>query len=214
MTSVFEYRGVKIERIVHAAFRIEGGGVVVYVDPYQIPSPRLDGDVVVCTHDHFDHCSPSDINKVAKPGAVIVAPPNCEAKLRRLKFEYKPIKVGETITVSGVKITAVPAYNTDKPFHPKEYGGIGAIIEIGGLRVYHAGDTDFIPEMGQLGPIDVALLPVSGTYVMTAEDAAKAAEVIKPKIAIPMHYSAIVGSEADAQRFKRLLEGKIEVVVI
>ena len=214
MPGVFEYKGVKIERIVHAAFRIEGAGKVVYIDPFQIPSSRRDGDIVICTHDHFDHCSPDDIRKVAKADAVVVAPPNCAGKVRALGLEYVKLEAGRGVEVKGVKVGAVPAYNVDKRYHPKAYGGIGVIVELAGLRIYHAGDTDLIPEMAQLGEVDVALLPVSGTYVMTAEEAARAAEVIKPKIAIPMHYGTIVGSEKDADRFKRLLEGKVEVVVV
>ena len=214
MSGVFEYKGVKVERLVHAAFRIEGAGLVIYIDPFQLRAAPRDGDIIICTHDHYDHCSPDDIRKVAKSDAVVVAPSNCAGKIRGLGLQYKELNPGDEAEVKGVRIKAVPAYNVNKRFHPKDYGGIGVILEVAGVRIYHAGDTDYIPEMKSLGPVDVALLPVSGTYVMTAEEAAKAAEDIKPKVAIPMHYGAIVGDERDAERFKRILEGKIEVVIV
>ena len=120
--------------------------------------------------------------------------------------------------VSGVKFRAVHAYNVNKfrapgqPFHPKEYGGVGYVVELEGVSVYHAGDTDFIPEMRELGPVDVALLPVSGTYVMTAEEAAEAAKVISPRLAIPMHFGAIVGTVKDAEKFRSLVSVRVEVL--
>ena len=209
------FRGVRIERIAHAAFRLEGGGAVVYVDPFSVPAGRADGDVGVCTHDHYDHCSPDDLRKVLKRDAVIVASVNCERRLRGLRWEAKLLRPGEEVSVKGVRIRAVPAYNVGKPYHPRHYNGIGAIIEISGVRIYHAGDTDLIPEMDQLaGAVDVALLPVSGVYVMTAEEAAEAARRIRPALAVPMHYGAIVGSASDAERFRRLVEGVCEVAVI
>ncbi len=214
MSGVFEYKGVKVERLVHAAFRIEGAGLVIYIDPFQLRAAPRDGDIIICTHDHYDHCSPDDIRKVAKSDAVVVAPSNCAGKIRGLGLQYKELNPGDEAEVKGVRIKAVPAYNVNKRFHPKDYGGIGVILEVAGVRIYHAGDTDYIPEMKGLGSVDVALLPVSGTYVMTPEEAAKAAEDIKPKVAIPMHYGAIVGDERDAERFKRILEGKIEVVIV
>jgi L-ascorbate metabolism protein UlaG (beta-lactamase superfamily) len=112
-----------------------------------------------------------------------------------------------------VKVAAVPSYNTDKDFHPKKNSWLGFIVEVEGVKIYHAGDTDFIPEMKGLS-VDIALLPVSGTYVMTAEQAVKAALEIKPKLAIPMHYGAIVGDEGDAMRFKKALDGKVDVLIL
>ena len=207
-----QFRGVKIQHLSHAAFKLEGAGVAVYIDPFSVPAAPSDGDIGICTHEHYDHCSTDDLRKVLKPDAVIVAAANCEKKLRGLKREVKLLKPGEEARVKGVKILAVPAYNVNKPYHPRGYGGIGVVVEISGVRVYHAGDTDLIPEMEQLrGAVDVALLPVSGTYVMTAEEAAEAVRRIKPSVAIPMHYGAIVGSASDAERFRKLVEGICEV---
>lgn len=123
------------------------------------------------------------------------------------------MKPGDRITVSGIEIEAVPAYNTNKEFHLKERGWVGYIFTINGQRIYLAGDTDHIPEMKTFD-VDIALLPVSGTYVMTAEEAVTAALEIKPKIAVPMHYNSIVGTEEDAERFAEGLNGKIEVRIL
>jgi L-ascorbate metabolism protein UlaG (beta-lactamase superfamily) len=117
------------------------------------------------------------------------------------------------LTVKGVEVEAVPAYNVNKQFHPKDAGMLGFIVSIGGVRVYHAGDTDFISEMNDI-ETDIALLPVSGTYVMTADEAIQAARAIDPKVAIPMHYGAIVGDQTDAEHFRDQLAGKIEVVIL
>ncbi|MCX5757844.1 MAG: MBL fold metallo-hydrolase, partial [Candidatus Hydrogenedentes bacterium] len=124
----------------------------------------------------------------------------------------KAIAAGERLTVEGIGIEAVPAYNTNKEFHPKKNGWIGYIVTMNDVRIYHAGDTDHIPEMKSI-KADIALLPVSGTYVMTAEEAARAALDINPRIAIPMHYGTIVGQADDAVRFRDLLQGKIEAIL-
>ena len=123
------------------------------------------------------------------------------------------MKAGDRFTVKGVDVEAVPAYNVNKQFHPKDAGMLGFIVGIGGVRIYHAGDTDFIPEMNNI-ETDIALLPVSGTYVMTADEAIQAARAINPKVAIPMHYGAIVGDQTDAERFRDQLAGTIEVVIL
>lgn len=210
-----EFQGILIEHLGHACFKISGSGVVIYVDPFQVSSAPRDGDIIICTHDHYDHCSSEDILKVAKDDAVVVASPNCKHVLDELGLKYHMLEAGKSVEVKGVLVEAVPAYNVNKRFHPRTYGGIGVVVSVGGVRIYHAGDTDHIPEMKQLrGRVDVALLPVSGTYVMSAEEAASAALDIQPKLAIPMHYGSIVGSRRDAELFKKKLEGKIPVEII
>ena len=193
----------------HDTFRVDGPPVV-YVDPYQVAAGLPKADLILITHDHSDHCSPADVARLRGPTTIVIAPAAAAAKLPAPVVEIAP---GEQKTVVGVAVRAVHAYNTDKKFHPRETGKVGFLFTVTGTTYYHAGDTDLIPEMDGLAP-DVALLPVSGTYVMTAAQAAEAARKIQPKVAVPMHYGAIVGSEADAATFAKLLEGSgIEVVI-
>ena len=198
----------KIHWLGHDGFRIDSGKVI-YFDPYQIKS-AVPADIVFISHDHFDHCSEDDIKKIQTKDTVIVTD---AATAQKLKGSIRVVKPGDTLTVENIAVEVVPSYNTNKAFHPKASGMLGFIVTIEGVRIYHAGDTDFIPEMNSI-KTDIALLPVSGTYVMTAEEAVQAALAIKPAIAIPMHFDAIVGSEKDAALFKEKLAGKIEVVIL
>ncbi len=194
----------------HDTFRIDGKSVTIYTDPFKLKASGS-ADIILITHDHFDHCSPEDVKKVQTEGTVIVATPDCASKL---SGDLKTVKPGDIITVKGVKIEAVPAYNTNKDYHPRTKNWVGYIFNVDGKRIYIAGDTDRIPEMKEFKNIDVALLPVSGTYVMTAEEAVQAALDIKPDMAIPMHYGSIVGDERDAGQFQAELEGKVKVVIL
>ena len=198
----------KINWLGHDGFRIDGSKTI-YIDPYQI-SDGPGADLILITHEHFDHCSPDDVAKIQHSGSVVVTEKDSAPKL---SGDVRVIAVGESLSIDNIKIEAVPAYNIDKDFHPKSKGWLGFIVDIDGVKVYHAGDTDFIPEMNDFNT-DIALLPVSGTYVMTADEAVEAALAINPKIAIPMHYGAIVGGESDATKFKDALEGKIEVHIL
>ena len=198
----------KVHWLGHDAMRIDGTAVVL-VDPYQI-SDTKPADLILISHEHFDHNSPQDVAKVLKKDTVIVTD---AASARKHKGEVKVIAPGDKLNVKGVEIEAFPAYNTNKDFHPKSAGMLSFVFKLDGVRYYHAGDTDFIPEMKQID-VDIAFLPVSGTYVMNADEAVLAAKAIKPKIAIPMHYGSIVGSEDDAKKFKKALEGQIEVVIL
>ncbi len=193
----------------HDTFKIVGEKVI-YTDPFKIKKKDEEADIILITHEHYDHCSPDDVKLVQGPNTVIVTTADCAKKLTG---KVKTVKPGDTITVEGIEIEAVPSYNTNKQFHPKPNGWVGYIFTVKGQRIYVAGDTDYIPEMKNFR-VDIALLPVSGTYVMTAEEAVKAALDIRPKIAIPMHYGSIVGSKDDADRFAEGLKGKIEVVIL
>src|SRR4030042_2023102 len=192
----------------HDTFRIEGEQLI-YTDPFQIKK-KDKADIILITHEHHDHCSPDDVKTIQGPKTVIVTTSDCAKKLSGNIMVVKP---GDKINVEGIEIEVVPSYNTNKQFHTKDKGGVGYIFVVKGQRIYLAGDTDYIPEMKDF-KVDIALLPVSGTYVMTAEEAIKAALDIKPKIAIPMHYGSIVGSTDDAKRFAEGLKGKIEVLIL
>ncbi|MCD6590072.1 MBL fold metallo-hydrolase [Candidatus Woesearchaeota archaeon] len=196
----------KIYWLGHAGFLIKSN-MNIYIDPFKIREGLPEADILLITHSHYDHCSIEDIQKIASPNTIVVCPPDCQSNIARLKVkEMIPLTPGKTVEIEGIKITGFPAYNTNKPFHPKENEWLGYIIEIEGIRIYHAGDTDLIPEMNQLkGKIDIALLPVSGTYVMNAEEAARAVEIIQPRKAVAMHYGSIVGDIHDKERFEQLI---------
>ncbi len=197
----------KMKWLGHDTFRIESGGKVIYTDPFQIKDGLPKADLILITHAHPDHCSPDDVKKIVKKDTVIVAPVGCEEKL---KGNTRKVKPGDRLTEMGVEIEAVPSYNTNKKFHPKSNNWVGYIFAVEGKRIYLAGDTDRIPEMKTFR-CDIALLPVSGTYVMTAEEAAQAAYDIKPGVAVPMHYASIVGSEEDAEKFRKLYKGETHI---
>lgn len=197
----------RIEWLGHDAFRINASKTI-YIDPYDIKGGPPT-DLILISHEHYDHCSPEDVKKILSPSTVIVTE---KKSAKKLNGEIKVVKPGETLNLKGVTIQVVPAYNLNKKFHPQKNEWIGFILEIDGVRIYHAGDTDFIPEMKSI-QADIALLPVSGTYVMNAEEAAEAALAISPQIAIPMHYGSVAGSIKDAEIFKTRLNGKIEVII-
>ena len=208
---MFEYKGVKIQWLGHDSFLLTGN-VKIMTDPFKITKQEK-ADLILISHNHFDHCNMDDLKNVSTDDTTIVAANECIDMLKGFDFKEKiGISPGQEKTVRGIKIKSVRAYNLDKinpdtkkPFHPKEDDKIGFLISLNGITIYHTGDTDLIPEMSDLKP-DIALVPVSGTYVMTAQQAAKAIEMIKPKIAIPMHYGTIVGSEKDAHDFKQLVK--------
>jgi len=213
---MFEYNGVKLTWLGHDAFRIEDGQVI-YIDPFEIKEGAK-ADLVLISHEHDDHCSIADLKKVVTSNTVLVAHAQSKTALSKLQVkEIKIVKPSDKLTLGSVTVEAVPAYNTNKfrePgkfFHPKEDGKLGFIVTVKGVRIYHAADTDHISEMKNMVP-DIALLPVSGTYVMTAKEASEAAASIKPKIAIPMHYASIVGSVKDAEEFKKLAKCEVKIL--
>lgn len=194
----------------HDTFEIRGKNVNIFTDPFQLTTKNK-ADIILVTHSHYDHCSPEDIDKLLKNDTAIVASQDCKSKVSGNVTGMAP---GDSVEIKGVNIDAVHAYNIGKDFHPKENQWLGFVFELDGTRYYLAGDTDFIPEMKNLRNIDVAFIPVSGTYVMTAEEAVEATLAINPKLAIPMHFGAIVGSESDATLFKNKLEGKVQVKIL
>jgi L-ascorbate metabolism protein UlaG (beta-lactamase superfamily) len=207
----------KIHWLGHDSFRLDAEKTI-YVDPWKLKKDMPPADLILITHEHDDHCSPQDVAKIAGPETVIVANAASAQKLKKHKAQVRIVKPGDRLSIGGIQLEAVPAYNLNKfrspgnPFHPKEAGHVGFIITAGDQRIYHAGDTDNIPEMSDF-EVDIALLPVSGTYVMTAQEAAEAAGRIGPKTAIPMHYGAgVAGTRADAEKFSELYAGQVVIL--
>lgn len=206
---MFEYNDIAITWTGHAGFKIIYGNKKMYIDPYKL-SKKYDGifdaDIVLVTHNHFDHLSIEDMNNIINERTVIVSAQECLPQLKSLKIKKSiGLDPHNGVKVDDLKIETVPAYNVNKDFHPKNEKKLGFIVEFGADRLYHVGDSDIIPEMKEVSPT-IVLIPVSGTYVMTAEEASKAInELIKPKIVIPMHYGTIVGNKEDAIRFSQLV---------
>ncbi len=204
---------VEIKWLGHAGFLIKNSKVI-YVDPYKIkePSDSEKADFILITHSHHDHCSIEDITKIMKEGTRIILPADCQSKVARfdIPVHIEIAEPGKEFEFGDIKIFSIPSYNIDKSFHPKEESWVGYLVKMNNVLVYHAGDTDMIPEMQKLtgykhiGIQFVALLPVGGRFTMTAEEAADAAKILKPNIAIPMHYGSIIGDDEDAKEFCEL----------
>ena len=197
-------QNIEIKWLGHSSFLIEDEKKI-YIDPYNIRGGG-EADIILLTHSHYDHCSISDINKIVKDGAVVICPADCQSKIAKLDkdIELKVIEAGQTIDL-GVKIGTVPAYNLDKEFHPKAERWLGYIIKIGNVVIYHAGDTDKIPEMEKLSEYRnqgefIALLPVGGKFTMNAEEAAEAASLIKPSLAVPNSHVSRFAADAGTQQ--------------
>lgn len=180
---------VSIKWLAHASFQIKSEGKIIYIDLEKYGEASEKADLILVTHSHFDHCDPEKIKLVQKEDTVIVAPQDCVSKI---EGRVKSLTAGEELMIDNVNVRAIEAYNIKRfrspgtPYHPKGYG-VGYLITVEGKTIYHAGDTDFIPEMRQLGHLDVALLPTGDTYTMDNVEAAEAAIVINPKIVVPMH---------------------------
>jgi L-ascorbate metabolism protein UlaG (beta-lactamase superfamily) len=191
----------------HAGFRIEASGATLYIDPYRVPAGAPPADAILITHGHYDHFSPQDVEALSQADTWLIAPP---AVAERAAGRVASIAPGETIELDhlrGIDVTAVAAYNTSKrdsdgqAFHPRSAGWLGFDVNVRGERLYHAGDTDVIPEMDAVVGVDVALLPVCGSYVMTVDEAVEAARRIQPQVAVPSHWGSHLGTRADAEAF-------------
>ena len=207
-----------VEWLGHSGFRITVGRQRVYIDPYRVSPDAPEADLILVTHGHYDHYSPQDIERLARADTELIAPPSVAERMAGRVHSIAPGEEVELERVRGVAVRAVAAYNTSKQgsngrvFHPRESDGVGFDLNVRGERLYHAGDTDVIPEMDQVHGVDMALLPVSGTYVMTASEAAEAARRIQPGVAVPMHWGEQLGTRADAQAFLR--EAPVEVMIL
>jgi L-ascorbate metabolism protein UlaG (beta-lactamase superfamily) len=203
----------KLRWLGHDSFLLDAPPII-YFDPWRLGRGLPVADIILVSHEHGDHCSPKDVKLVGGPNTVIVTN---ETAASQLSGDVRVLRPGDEVAIGEVTVKAVPAYNVSKfrspgvPFHPKSSRHNGYVVTIGGESLYFAGDTDHIPEMSGL-ECDIALLPVSGTYVMTAAEAAQAAQTIRPQVAVPMHYGAgVVGTASDAERFQALYGGEVFV---
>ena len=204
-----------IEVLYHSSIRIDKEKII-YIDPFKINKNYNDADIIFITHDHYDHYSEEDIDKVINENTTIIIPEELLTKLLRKGINKNAIitvEPNKNYMVQGIKFETISAYNTNKTFHPKENGWVGYIIIINGIRYYIAGDTDITEENKQV-KCDVAFVPVGGTYTMDFKEAASLINEIKPKIAIPIHYGSIVGTEQDAIDFIRLLHPEIKGIIL
>lgn len=207
-----------ISLIVHSAIKIKcNNGKNVYFDPFKLgEESKNDADYVFITHSHYDHFSPEDISKIKKAETKIIAPKDLKDQIKELDFSDENILLvlpNDEYVVDDIEFKTIPAYNVNKDFHKKEYNWVGYLVNIDGKKVYVAGDTDNTEE-AQNVKCDIACVPVGGTYTMTAEEAADLIKIIKPEIAIPIHYGDIVGNIEDANRFKKILENFVRVEII
>jgi L-ascorbate metabolism protein UlaG (beta-lactamase superfamily) len=204
-----------LEWLGHAGFRIKTRAGVVYIDPYRVDEEAPPADLILITHDHFDHFSRDDVVRLATRRTTAIGPATVTEQLKGRTVSVAP---GETLELDELEVTALPAYNTNKldssgkPFHAREAGWLGFVLRDGARRIYHSGDTDVIPEMDEAAGVDVALLPVSGTYVMGPLEAAEAARRIDPGVAVPMHWGTVIGSDADAAAFAEAAPVEVEIL--
>ena len=204
-----------IEVLCHSSIRMNKGKII-YVDPFHIEENYQDADIILITHSHYDHFSEEDIEKVRKADTKIYVTEDYVENARQLGFSENKIigvKPNQTYYEGNIEINTVPAYNVNKQFHPKENNWVGYILKIDGIAYYIAGDTDITEENKKI-KCDVAFVPVGGTYTMTAKEAAELVNIIKPKVAIPIHYGDIVGTKEDATTFVNNLENGIESKIL
>ena len=196
----------------HDSFRLDGEPVI-YFDPWRLQGTLPKADLVLVSHEHDDHCSPDDVAKISGDDTLVLAGGEAAPRLPGAQV----VRPGDRLTVVGIDVEAVRAYNVNKfrspgvPFHPREADHVGFVVTVEGVRLYFAGDTDHIPEMADID-CDVALLPVSGTYVMIVEEAVDAARIIGPQIVVPMHFGSGIGTDSDGDRFAELYDGEVALL--
>ncbi len=196
------------------SIRISSGAGIIYIDPLEIQDEKHDADFILITHDHYDHFSPEDIRKVAKPDSIMVVPEKMAAKAQEAADaagRIETVKPAVHREINGLEFETVPAYNMFKPFHPRSAEWLGYVLVIDGKRIYIAGDTDAIKEAKAV-KCDIALVPVGGTYTMNAKKAAELVNEIRPDIAIPVHYGSIVGKPSDGDDFAKNVKSPVKVV--
>jgi L-ascorbate metabolism protein UlaG (beta-lactamase superfamily) len=203
-----DFGEVDIKWLGHSGFLIKNHKVI-YIDPFNIREDSEKADIILITHSHYDHCSVADMKRIIKEGTKIVLTADSQSKITRseIPIDIRIIAPNQELTLGEIKISTIPAYNFDKSFHPREEEWVGYVVKMNDVLIYHAGDTDLIPEMQKLTGYNqpdkkfVALLPIGGRFTMDVEEAVEAAKLIKPTLAIPMHYGGIIGSKEDAEEF-------------
>jgi L-ascorbate metabolism protein UlaG (beta-lactamase superfamily) len=206
-------RGIELKWLGHSGFLIENSKVI-YIDPYQIKDGLPKADLVLLTHDHYDHCSVNDLNKILDKKTILLMTAGCQSKVVRfdIPLQMEIVEPNQEFEFGKIKISTVPAYNLDKSFHPQKDNLVGYLIKINDVIIYHAGDSDLIPEMQKLTGYNkpsksfIALLPVGGRFTMNCEEAFEAAKLIKPEIVIPIHWGSVIGPDNNANEFKELCD--------
>jgi L-ascorbate metabolism protein UlaG (beta-lactamase superfamily) len=196
----------KITWFGHSSIKIKGNKTV-YIDPWKLQDFDP-ADLILISHSHYDHLSPEDVKKIQKEDTVIITTSDCASQV---SGDVREVKPGDVVQVGNIEIKAVPSYNTNKAFHPKANNWVGFVVTMEGKKIYYCGDTDIIPEMDDI-KADIMIVPVGGTYTMTAEEAARAVNTVNPEVAIPIHYGDIVGSLDDAKLFKELCEVPVRII--
>lgn len=201
-----------------SSFQVKSKGKVIYIDPVEIDSSEK-ADYILLTHGHPDHFSIEDIKKIVKPSTIFVSPKAVAEKLSKYNYEIVEIKPGDVFDFGNeIKCEALMAYNTKPVFlwikaHPKPKHNVGYILTVNDTRIYHAGDTDYVPEIDNIKDIDLALIPISGDKLtMNVEEAAKMINKIKPKKVVPMHYE--LKRSEDLDTLKNLVEPGIAIVIL
>jgi L-ascorbate metabolism protein UlaG (beta-lactamase superfamily) len=202
---------IEINWLGHSGFLIKNHKVI-YIDPYNIKENSEKADFILITHSHYDHCSIADIKSIIQERTKIILTADSQSKITRfnIPLDIQIVEPNQELTFGELKISTLPAYNLDNPAHPQEEGWVGYLIKMNDVSIYHAGDTDLIPEMQKLTGHKqpdkkfIALLPIGGRLTMNAEEAAEAAKLIKPFLAIPMHYGSTIGTMEDAEEFVNL----------
>ena len=198
-----------------SSIRIEcPGGTVIYADPLEIKGSPHDADLILITHAHYDHFSPEDAAKIRKSTTKFVIPKGMIDDLEKIgvsMMDYACMEAGDQIGIAGVYVSAVPAYNKLKPFHPRRNGWLGYVLDIGGQKIYVAGDTDALKENTSID-CDIAMVPIGGKFTMNAKEAADFINAMSPAAVIPTHYGSIVGKPADYETFHSRVKDGIQVV--
>lgn len=199
----------------HSSIRITATVGTIYIDPYKIEEASHDAEYIFITHSHYDHFSPEDIAKIQKPETKIITVASSKEDAEKLvgASQVITVKPNQKETAGQISFQTVPAYNKMKPFHPKKNEWVGYILQIENERIYIAGDTDAVPELANIS-CDTALVPIGGTYTMTAKEAAELINQMQPKKVIPIHYGLIVGNHKDAEKFQELVHGpEVEIQI-